>query len=107
MGNFHHRHGAWQCALREPIRKVETRADRLDGTVASSRRGHPRGKRVSKEDPMGKVFPEIVLALADNIRRSLERAEATNDIAELRSALAEIKRNIDEMVASAKAAEER
>lgn len=55
---------------------------------------------------MGKAFPEIVLALAGNIRRSLERAEATNDIAELRSALAEIKRNIDEMVASAKAAEE-
>jgi hypothetical protein len=48
----------------------------------------------------------MTLLLTDNIRCCLERAGKSNDIAEVRSILTDAGRYLDQLVASAKAAEQ-
>jgi len=47
----------------------------------------------------------IAILLTDNIRGCLERVRKTDDIKEIRVLLEEIERNVDQLVASAEAAE--
>jgi len=54
---------------------------------------------------MANLLVGITLLLTENIRGCLQRAERTQDIIEIRSILAEIESNVDQLVASAKAAE--
>jgi hypothetical protein len=55
---------------------------------------------------MAHAFATMTLSLTDNIRCCLERAGKSNDIAEVRSILTDAGRYLDQLVASAKAAEQ-
>ena len=52
---------------------------------------------------MADVLVTITILLTDNIRSWLQRAGETDDIAEIRSILAEIGEDVDQLVESAKA----
>jgi hypothetical protein len=54
---------------------------------------------------MAQAFATMTLLLTDNIRCCLERAGKSNDLAEVRSVLTDAGRYLDQLVASAKAAE--
>jgi hypothetical protein len=54
---------------------------------------------------MADALVSITILLTDNIRGCLQRAGKTEDLAQIRSILAEINKNVDQLVASAKAAE--
>jgi hypothetical protein len=55
---------------------------------------------------MAHALATMTLLLTDNIRCCLERAGKSNDFAEVRSILTDAGRYLDQLVASAKAAEQ-
>jgi hypothetical protein len=55
---------------------------------------------------MAHALATMTLLLTDNIRCCLERAGKSNDIAEVRSVLTDAARYLDQLVATAKAAEQ-